>query len=541
MTQPYAVPALYQELRPAESVMQLYDALKSLEKVVAQVFNHIEGRVNEERSRIGAVKTRLENAERRVSSIAGTLKATTVYSPAKYPIQDELGFAKPLYTSDGQSTIEWTPLPSLAAHAAHVTPTPEGLVAQQQAVALMETQSRARKAIAVEGLGRLPKQVVSVSNLLLFNSIDNLYRSYVTVDNLHGVEGEARKLAKQTLAPAPKTVTEGDNIRYGILDLTYKPAPGALPQFNMPKVLPGLPGVAELSWSADALQPIAPSHLMANLPVLPSIEPEPISAVPASVTAGTLPSLDAAPPPPGPQPSAQRGGPPPPGPPPPDAAPAQRGGPPPPPPPPPAPPGGDDAAGQASGDDTGRNALLESIRNPGIKLRKVEPGSGAPPGTSDNPAVAPKGKAPDIFSALKAGLMWRRKAMTKDTDGKGADDGDDDAPVAAPKAAPAAKKGPAPPPASDDIAPPPRPGAPPAAKKGPEPAKVPEPPKLPMPVAPPAVKKGPPAPPLSPRSSMTQDTMASEIMSNMKVGSLANILATAPKQPRRDESDGEWD
>ena len=47
---------------------------------------------------------------------------------------------------------------------------------------------------------------------MLFNTQENPYKLYVSLDNLEGVDRESRveKTSKRTLGDAPVTVTEGD-------------------------------------------------------------------------------------------------------------------------------------------------------------------------------------------------------------------------------------------------------------------------------------------------------------------------------------------
>jgi hypothetical protein len=55
-----------------------------------------------------------------------------------------------------------------------------------------------------------------VSSLLLFNTSENLYNTYVSLDPLEGKEKEKPKQPdnKNILAAAPITVTEGDKMVY---------------------------------------------------------------------------------------------------------------------------------------------------------------------------------------------------------------------------------------------------------------------------------------------------------------------------------------
>jgi hypothetical protein len=61
-----------------------------------------------------------------------------------------------------------------------------------------------------EGLGRLPTELESISSLLLFNTQDNPYKKYVSLDNLAGKEVAAPVQDKKSLADAPTTLGTDD-------------------------------------------------------------------------------------------------------------------------------------------------------------------------------------------------------------------------------------------------------------------------------------------------------------------------------------------
>lgn len=63
-----------------------------------------------------------------------------------------------------------------------------------------------------EGLGRLPAGLSSISALLLFNTQENPYKKYVSLDNLAGKERvTAEQQTRKELAAAPTTLgPEGD-------------------------------------------------------------------------------------------------------------------------------------------------------------------------------------------------------------------------------------------------------------------------------------------------------------------------------------------
>lgn len=58
----------------------------------------------------------------------------------------------------------------------------------------------------------MPTELESISSLLLFNTQDNPYKKYVSLDNLAGKEVVAPVQDKASLADAPKTLGEGDQL-----------------------------------------------------------------------------------------------------------------------------------------------------------------------------------------------------------------------------------------------------------------------------------------------------------------------------------------
>lgn len=216
-----------------------------------------------------------------------------------------------------------------------------------------------------EGLGRLPDHLPSVSSLLLFNSTENPYKAYKTLDNLSGKAlklRQEREVDSVAMDVAPGTLMTGlDLPTYGAEQVDFVPVARPVPEVEVPSVLPGLANVATDANYGGGGMSIAPSSVLPDFGTVPATpESTSLSAADASVLPSMdLPSLDAggmnlsaptsgsigavsavsaaAPPPPPPPPSNMAtpgGGAPPPPPPPPSAS--ASGAPPPPPPPPPS-------------------------------------------------------------------------------------------------------------------------------------------------------------------------------------------------------------
>lgn len=285
------------------------------------------------------------------------------------------------------------------------------------------------KPLNVLGVGPFPS-VASVSNLLLFNTEFNPYRSaFQQYDPLEGQEKPKQTVVddkRDQLGAQPATILEGDALPMASLaKISYVPDLGDVPVFELPDQLPDLPGIADLggadrtSWGSG----IAPSLGSAAFMDLPEISSS--SSITSSTTSGGAapppPSASSSSAPPPPPPPSGAGGPPPPPPPPPPS-----GGAAPPAPPPPAaksqrenipPP-------ESSGD--ARQDLLASIRA-GKSLRAVSDDAegGAAGGGDDEegskrrrrknakaPPAKDSGAMASMFSNFLTALENRRKGMT---------------------------------------------------------------------------------------------------------------------------------
>jgi WAS protein family homolog 1 len=86
---PFSVPLVTSEMRPDEGVLQMIDALDHLERVTSDVFNRIGTRINENRTQLRAINTRIATAQLKIDRIRGSNEATTILSSAKYPVADK--------------------------------------------------------------------------------------------------------------------------------------------------------------------------------------------------------------------------------------------------------------------------------------------------------------------------------------------------------------------------------------------------------------------------------------------------------------------
>jgi len=364
----------YTDLPPAESLLQSFDNLQQLTTAIDNIFARLNKRIEDERARLGSIVQRVNVATAKVDQIAKNPgKVCTVFSAARFPgtetvpnyptLVKDREMEKPLnptYQLQQQSQQQQSqpqqgssefPVPTplvrnqykLTQELRAQRPKPTDLTELFHTLATAQA-TRAERVIeadGTEGLGRIPTALQSVANLILFNSSENPYQKYESINNLEGVGGQDRETGAKTLFSAPQTLVDGTELPTFLgPQYDYKPDLGAVPVFQLPQNLP-LNRLADINFEG-ALTSIAPSTTsLVNLPTFTFEGFTTTSRTRAPVVQTTLPTLthvdksgQIIPPPP---PPAGAGVPPPP--------PPSSGVPPPPPPsasslPPPPPPSG---------------------------------------------------------------------------------------------------------------------------------------------------------------------------------------------------------
>jgi hypothetical protein len=347
--------------------------LISLNNLAEEIFGSINSRIEMERTRLDAITSQITTSEQKVSALIGTNSATTVYSPANYPATENLPTASP---------TRYEPSDKLKKkYKIEISENPHKLAMRMDTDGRVSKKYRSKKVredlIYTEGLGKgFPRQLKSVSSLLLYNTDVSPYLKYVVQDNL-----KFKGVQKGDVIDEQAEVTPNFNPKeYGAdKGFYYSPTLTAMPdkRTNLPTNL-SLNNVANISleqvgvkYEKNEFLSIAPTALPDG--ELPTLVTTPNAAPPPPSTPGS--QVSAPPPPPGVAPIVANAPPPPP--PPPNVAPIVANAPPPPPPPPPPsglapppppPPGSGPALPPPS--SGGRSSLLESIRA-GTSLKKV--------------------------------------------------------------------------------------------------------------------------------------------------------------------------
>lgn len=446
-THRYEVPVVLPDFPPAEALQQCFDSLNQLNNVVNDVFTRLSDRVKHQRAKIQNVVQRVDNAQQTITKVtAMDKKATRIFSSNKYPAPKVLpDFSRIFPETDPNNPLRNAPPSTYTIPNNQKREACEPVEVGDMFIELtLSAQSRREKdfseAEAQDGLGRLPASLAAVSSILLFNSDENPYKKYSTLDNLEGLVNAKERQQEKTnaLFAAPISLIEGTELPSfaGMNNIFYQPQIEQLPTFAAPANLP-LQGLADIGFDMPSNLPsIAPSvATLSNLPTFDNLliaappvsnkqpnAPNSLSSAPSSTTAAPIPpistvlssgpSIPAAPVPAAPPaPDA------PPAPPAPDAPDA-----------PPAPDAPDaPSAPSASApkevpkeaQSGGRASLMDAIRNAGMKkLKKVGDKSAGPAKSAVKAKKEEKAKATalDFMSALRMRLQERHNVISGKSD-----------------------------------------------------------------------------------------------------------------------------
>ena len=282
-----------------EALGNIIDTLSHLDSIIDNAFSRISARTKQCSAAINVINRRVEVCKARIKIVArATHRATTVFSFSKYPA------ASQLHESKGLFPVRFWGSPSRPRAGRHT-----GKVGQSNAAERVNTwdlyadlrngsRNRQRNGegsdgdrVSIterEGLGRLPQNLLTVSNLLLFNSDQNLYQNYSSVDNLVSswlLKERSDEDADDELADAPRTLMHGADLSFlenPMAAMRFAPAIEGLKPLDIQRVLPLQNIAMDLNFlpAVDMAQSsIAPSsNALAAIEDLESLPPIPTPA-----------------------------------------------------------------------------------------------------------------------------------------------------------------------------------------------------------------------------------------------------------------------
>ncbi|NXE70486.1 WASH1 protein, partial [Calcarius ornatus] len=266
----------------------------------------ISQRVEASRAQLRAIGERVTLAQAKIEKIKGSKKAIkVVFSSAKYPAPERLQEYSSIFAgAEDPAKQKW---PRHKIQSKHQMLDEKALQEKLKYFPVCVSTKIHQEDDAEEGLGSLPRNISSLSSLLLFNTTENLYKKYVFLDPLAGAVTKTHVAleteTEEKLFDAPLSITKrGQLDRQVAENYFYVPDLGQVPEIDVPSYLPDLPGIAaDLMYSADLGPGIAPSAPSSAIPELPTFNTESVESLqPDLQDAKLLPP----PPPPPPPPSS---------------------------------------------------------------------------------------------------------------------------------------------------------------------------------------------------------------------------------------------
>ncbi|CAB3380318.1 Hypothetical predicted protein [Cloeon dipterum] len=306
----YEVPVIHQDLRQDETIVQIADSLEYLQKCANQIFTKIESKLEESARKLNAIQQRTAVSKQNIQKLTGIKKATKVISSAKYPASDEYHPYKSIFPTDAKLvfTSNNIPIKSTIQIASD-----KNIQEKMQFYHVKNTTKMLRRNFEItidEGLGNLPRNITSVSSLLLFNTTENPYKTNLAdCFGLHykikHAVAEPQEAKTKPVANAMQSIPIEPETQLGF----YSPGAAEVPELDIPMDLPNLPGIADdLDFSFSDSPPVAvpspPSEPKPKpTPAPPPIrQPEATSPAPPAVIVPAAPAPPAAAPPPPPPP-----------------------------------------------------------------------------------------------------------------------------------------------------------------------------------------------------------------------------------------------
>ncbi|KAH9321400.1 hypothetical protein KI387_016039, partial [Taxus chinensis] len=409
---------------------QLCKSLLDLQKAADKVFDTVADRVGVEHQRLKGLSSRIRTAKAKIDSISGTKRAITIRSSSRYPsTSSDVEDFRPLFGGKFGGGRTNFPVATLSLNGGLSRDSGEdGTLELFRFFSETSHEYFSYDKNRKVGLGNMPSDTNSVADILLFNSTELPYHRYKRVDNLVVGEPcieESLELKHAPLPPPPQSVLQGRKLlSTRSEEFSFRPTVRQVPSLSLPSSLPDLPMVADISWSGD--KSIHAVEQNANFKEITPPPPPPPPPPPLT------------PPPPPPPPPPLPPPPPPPPPPPQHAAPA-----------PATPPLTSSSRSPISVQkekyiqepkaptteadytssksfvpqiDSQREALMTSIRNPGIALKKtglLDCNSKTKDSTqtsdnfkqSENMSIHPKLKSVNLLAEVAASLKMRRLSM----------------------------------------------------------------------------------------------------------------------------------
>lgn len=265
----YHVPVIPQNLRKEETIVQIAEALKYLDDISNDIIQRVNSRIQNNVIQLSNISSRVEVVRKKIDKLSGSKTATQVFSSSKYPGTDIKKRYVSIFKGGEPITMEKFNIDIKSTN-----------VKNDQMENLLFYHVKVKdekKRVNLSGLGKIPTDLTSVSDLLLFNSNKNPYNKYEMSDPLQGSKMLRKEEVSEAteIGAAPASILDKTSLmRSTGQNFSYTPFLGEVPALDVPIHLPDLPGIADdLRFVTDIGPGIAPS-----VTTTPNVQDKPIVA-----------------------------------------------------------------------------------------------------------------------------------------------------------------------------------------------------------------------------------------------------------------------
>lgn len=250
----YEVPLVNQNLQKNETIVQIADILSHLSKVSEDIFIRINKRIETNAQKVEQLQKRSATIGENISKIKGIKSAIQIFSSSKYPAKD---VHKDYQTIFGN-------VPNISFETSFVKHKPP--IKREETLEklhIYHVQLKSTEDNKIIGLGKIPNDISSFNDVILFNSTKNPYKGITKPTSLKITEKPLKIEEKSNeLGIAPASMRDRNLYSNKLnAEFMYSPDLGDVPTLDVPIDLPDLPGIADnLRYHDDSNIVIAPSN-----------------------------------------------------------------------------------------------------------------------------------------------------------------------------------------------------------------------------------------------------------------------------------------
>ncbi|GAU93146.1 hypothetical protein RvY_05130 [Ramazzottius varieornatus] len=237
------IPLTASGYRPEEAYLLTLNYLQQMDNAFDDIFNRIDDKAKEQLVRLQRMQNRIVDVEAKIEYLRSNKKAIKVFAPATFPTLDKVEEFRSNLVAIRTAIPSRTHRPVLSPFPRDILPreklTVYPIVVERNPELRFDEPSRR------EGLGKIPPHVKTVGSLLLFNTTVSPYSDSVGVD----VQSKPSKAKKpdesegrtSSMQAAPNFLQSNDSDRQA--EINYIPGFGEVADFDLPNMLPNLPGI----------------------------------------------------------------------------------------------------------------------------------------------------------------------------------------------------------------------------------------------------------------------------------------------------------